>query len=120
MRGSRRFRPGSSGLGGLAIAGNDPAWQASLKSSMDLPHGLSLDMDLRGVGALPEPASPAYAELNARLAWAVTRSLELSVTGANLLHERHLEFGSVSAPLQLGASGVESTRSVVFSAKWRM
>lgn len=115
-----RFRPGSSGLGGLAIAGNDPAWQASLKSSMDLPHGLSLDMDLRGVAALPEPASPAYAELNARLAWAVTRSLELSVTGANLLHERHLEFGSTSAPLQLGASGVESTRSVVFSAKWRM
>jgi iron complex outermembrane receptor protein len=114
-----RFKPGSAGLGGLAIAGDDPDWQASLRSSMDLPHGLSLDMDLRGVGALPAPASPAYAELNARLAWALTRSLELSVAGANLLHERHLEFGTTAAPLQIGASGLESARSVVAAAKLR-
>jgi iron complex outermembrane receptor protein len=120
LRQDLRFKPGSSGLGGLALAGDDPDWQASLRSSMDLPHGLSLDLDLRGVGALPDPASPAYGELNARLAWAVTRSFELSVAGANLLHDRHLEFGSTSTPLQLGASGVESTRSVVVSAKWRL
>jgi iron complex outermembrane receptor protein len=115
-----RFKAGSSGLGGLALAGNDPDWQASLKSSMDLPHGVSLDMDLRGVAALPAPASPAYGELNARLAWAVTPAFEVSVTGSNLLHERHLEFGTASAPLQLGATGAESTRSVFVSVKWRM
>jgi iron complex outermembrane receptor protein len=115
-----RFKPGSSQLGGLALAGNDPPWQAQVRSSMDLPRGLFLDLNLRGVGALPAPASPAYAEVDARLAWAATPSLELSVSGANLLHDRHVEFGSAGAPVQLGPSGVESTRSVVVSAKWRI
>jgi iron complex outermembrane receptor protein len=114
------FKPGSSQLGGLAIAGDDPDYQASLRSSMDLPHGVALDGELRRVGALPAPASPAYTELNARLAWPVTPSFELSIVGANLLNPHHLEFGSTSAPLQLGAVGAESERSVVVSAKWRL
>ena len=115
-----RFKPGSFGLGGLEIAGNDPAYQASLRSSMDLPHGLTLDTDLRTVGALPAPASPAYTELNGRLAWAVTRSLELSIAGRNLLHDHHLEFGTVGSAVQLGPTGVETGRSVVASLRWKL
>lgn len=115
-----RFKPSSSRLGGPAIAGDDPDYEAQLRSSMDLPHGLTLDADLRSVGALPEPSSPAYVELGARLAWAVTRSLELSVTGSNLLNPHHLEFGSAAAPVQLGPTGVEAERSVLVSAKWRL
>jgi iron complex outermembrane receptor protein len=87
---------------------------------MDLPHGLTLDADLRGVGALPDPASPAYVELGARLAWAVTSSFELSVTGSNLLNPHHLEFGSAATPVQFAPVGVDAERSVVVSAKWRL
>ena len=114
-----RFSPGSAALGGVQLAGDDPDYQLSLRSAMDLPHGLTLDVDLRGVGALPAPASPAYAEMGARLAWPVSRSVELSVTGANLLHSHHPEFGSSSALVQLGATGVDSGRSVSLDARWR-
>jgi len=113
------YELGGSGIGGLAVAGDDPAYQASLRSSMDLPRGLALDADLRGVGALPDPHSPAYVELNGRLAWSVTRSLELSLVGDNLLHAHHLEFGSTMSPVQLGAVGVETGRSILICARWR-
>jgi iron complex outermembrane receptor protein len=114
-----RFKTGSAGLGGVHIAGNDPKYQGSLRSSMDLPCNLTLDAELRGVGALPDPASPAYVELNARLAWAITKSLEFSIVGANLLHDRHAEFGEAMGSVQLGAPGVESERSVVIGVRWR-
>lgn len=45
----------------------------------------------RRVGALPEPALPGYRELAGRLGWHATSTLELSLSGTNLLHGRHLE-----------------------------
>jgi len=114
-----RFQPGSSRDGGLQIAGNDPDYQASVRSMMTLPNGVTLDLHLRRVGELPAPASPAYTELNGRLGWAVTESVELSLSGFNLLNDHHPEFGSVRSTVQLGASGVETGRSVVLDARWR-
>jgi iron complex outermembrane receptor protein len=108
---SLRFSPGASGLLGLAQAGDDPSSQASLKSSLDLPRELTLDAVLRYVGDLPAPAVPSYFELNARLGWRATRSLELSVTGTNLLHAHHLEY---AAP-----DGEEIGRSALAEARWR-
>jgi len=52
---------------------------------------------LRWIGALPNPKIPAYAELNTRLAWNVTGSLQVSVSGLNLLHARHLEYEQAGA-----------------------
>jgi iron complex outermembrane receptor protein len=115
-----RFKPGSSRLTGVDIAGDDPPYQASLRSMMDLRHGVAVDVDLRRVGALPAPASPAYTELGARLRWAVSRSLELALTGANLLRPRHPEFGRAGGSLQIGTgSGVETGRSLSLDAQWR-
>lgn len=119
LRQDLRFKPGTSGLGGLQIAGNDPEYQLSLQSAMTLPHGLALDLHLRRVASLPAPASPAYTELNGRLAWAVTDTVELSLAGFNLLHGHHPEFGVAQSSVQLGASGVETGRSVVLAARWR-
>jgi iron complex outermembrane receptor protein len=93
-----RFQESSSRLIGVGIAGNDPTHRASLKSSMDLGHGVTFDAFFRNVGALPEPANPGYSELSARLAWRVSRTLELGVSGFNLLHDRHTEY-----PLPIGA-----------------
>jgi iron complex outermembrane receptor protein len=114
-----RFKPGSSGVGGTSIAGNDPSYQASLGSMMNLSHGVTLDLDLRDVGALPAPASPAYAELDGRLAWAISGSIEVALVGANLLNPRHEEFGSGFASVQVGASGVETARSLYLATRWR-
>jgi hypothetical protein len=97
-----RFKPGSSKLLGVAAAGDDPHYQASLRSSMDLPHRLKLDLDLRDVGRLPNPAVPSYAELNARLGREVFDNVEISIAGFNLLHNRHEEFDNRGA--QRGAT----------------
>jgi outer membrane receptor protein involved in Fe transport len=74
---------------------------------------------MRRVGALPSPASPAYTELNGRLGWALTESVELSLSGFNLLNEHHPEFGSTAAAIQVGATGVETGRSVIVGARLR-
>ncbi|HTK36387.1 MAG TPA: TonB-dependent receptor [Caulobacteraceae bacterium] len=114
-----RFKAGASKLGGISSAGNDPDYQVSLRSTMDLSRSVALDLDLRSIGALPEPASPAYTELNGKLSWAVTDRIELSLVGANLLHARHTEFGQGAASVQLGATGVETGRSLTLNARLR-
>jgi iron complex outermembrane receptor protein len=78
---------------------SDPKYQFSVRSTMDLPHDLSLDAALRFVDSLRVDSGgtaatiPAYYELGVRLAWRVSKNLELSVVGQNLLHKAHPEFG---------------------------
>jgi iron complex outermembrane recepter protein len=104
------FQPGASGLLGLSQAGDDATGHGSVTSSMDLGHDLTFDASLRYVSALPDPALPGYYNMNARVGWRALRSLELSVTGSNLLNSRHLEF---PAPY-----GEEISRSVIVQAQW--
>ncbi|HEV2702383.1 MAG TPA: TonB-dependent receptor [Steroidobacteraceae bacterium] len=111
------FDPGSSELGGIALAGDDPLYQASLRSTMNLAPNWLLYLDLRRVSALPNPASPAYTEADLRIAWTVSSRIELSLVGSNLLHAQHLEFGTTSTPIQLGPTGVETGRSVFFNIR---
>jgi iron complex outermembrane receptor protein len=85
------FSDGASGLGGLHQAGNDPSSRYYLKSSMDLRR-FTLDVMVRKVGALPDPALRDYTELNARFAWRVSDRFEVAVKGFNLLNEIHLEY----------------------------
>jgi iron complex outermembrane receptor protein len=105
------FERGSSRLLGTQAAGDDPTYQASLRSSMDLPHDLKLDIALRNIAALPDPAVPAYVELDARIAWNVWNGVELSVTGSNLLQDRHPEFATT-------AGTNEVPRSFIASVGW--
>jgi iron complex outermembrane recepter protein len=105
------FEPGASGLLGLAQAGDDATGHGSLTSSMDLGRNVTFDASLRYVSALPDPALPGYYNMNARIGWRAFRSLELSVTGSNLLDARHLEF---PAPY-----GEEISRSVIVQAQWK-
>jgi iron complex outermembrane recepter protein len=94
----------------VGFTGDDPTHQASLRSSMDLVHNVTLDAELREVGALPDPAVASYIELNARAGWRVSQSLSLSLAGFNLLHAQHVEFG-------VGASAVEIGRSFLANAR---
>lgn len=87
-----RFKPGYLPIVGIAQAGDDPSAQAFLTSSIDLGSRFTLDASLRYVDALPDPALPGYYELGARVGWHITSRLELSLSGENLLHARHLEY----------------------------
>jgi iron complex outermembrane receptor protein len=91
------FKPGASGLLGVAQAGDDPPVQAQLRSSMNLGRRVTLDAGLRYVAALPDPRVPAYAEADVALTWSVTRHVEVQLAGFNLLHAQHLEFAPPQA-----------------------
>ncbi|HWE99869.1 MAG TPA: TonB-dependent receptor [Caulobacteraceae bacterium] len=97
LRENLHFKPGASPILGLRQDGLDPQQQAQLRSSMELGHGLTLDTALRYVDALPGGVGvPAYVELDSRLGWRISRKLEISVAGSNLLHDRHQELPGAS------------------------
>lgn len=104
------FKQGASMLLGTAQAGNDPRAHALLTSSMELGSRRSLELSLRHVASLPDPALPAYTELNASFSWALSRSWKLALTGTNLLHESHVEYPTPGNPIR---------RSVMAEARWR-
>ncbi|HKS54863.1 MAG TPA: TonB-dependent receptor [Steroidobacteraceae bacterium] len=105
------FKEGASGLLGVEQAGNDPRWRASLKSSMDLGDRLTLDAFLRYVDELPDPKNDAYIDLSLRIAWDLSSSWQLSLSGFNLLDKTHTEY---PAPI-----GMEIPRSFFLEARWR-
>ena len=86
------LEPGSTDPQGPSNLGNDPAHQWRLESSFDLPHRQELNLSLRRVAALPQPAVPAYYALDLRYGWRVRPGLELSLTGTNLLDRGHPEW----------------------------
>ena len=86
------FKPGASGLLGVAQAGDDPQYQGFIRSMMNLSDSWTLYADLRGIDALPDPKVPGYVELDLRLGWLVNDKLELSLSGSNLLHAWHQEY----------------------------
>ena len=83
----------SRDVGGGTTEADDPHDLVAVRSSFDLPHQIEIDALLRAVGALPNPAVPAYAELGLRAGWWMTSRAELWIAGQDLLHDHHPEFG---------------------------
>ena len=95
--------------------GESPAHQFSLRLSMDLSDNLELDLWLRYVGELPSFNVSSYLTLDARLGWKVSKDLELSLVGRNLIDSPHQEFGN-----SLFATGeYEVEREAYLMAEWR-
>jgi iron complex outermembrane receptor protein len=95
-----------------------PKNQVGLRSYLDLPHNLELDLQLRALSALPRIAQsptpesiPGYEELDVRLAWRPGRHTQLSLDGQNLLHDNHVEFGALGQRSAI-------RRSVYGKVKW--
>jgi len=113
LREKLHVKPGSSDPVGASALGNDPQYQWSLRSAINPAPGHELDIAVRYVASLPDPAVPAYTALDLRYAWQLRPDLSLSVVGQNLLDGDHAEFGK--AP---GRS--EIPRSVLFQLRWSL
>ncbi|KRB79731.1 TonB-dependent receptor [Sphingomonas sp. Root710] len=107
-----RFKPSSAGLLFIEQVGNDPKHRVTLRSSMDIGPRLNLDADLRYVSSLPNPRVSGYIELGARVGYLLSQQAELSVSGFNLLHKRHLELPATEAS--------PVPRSVFVALKWHL
>jgi len=112
-------KPGAMDINAALNETSDPEHQFSVRSSMNLPGNVDLDAQLRWVdtlhnnnGATPGTV-PSYFELNTRLGWRPTKRLELSVTGQNLLHNHHPEYGFPSPTRE------EIVRGVYGKIAWR-
>ncbi len=103
------FKRGSTALLPTYQNGIDPGHQFTLRSAMNLGSSVMLDLDLRSVGRLENGGIPAYAELGGRLAWNVSDHLTLTVSGANLLHDHHVEY--------MGGDAIP--RRVLAGLEWR-
>lgn len=101
-------------FGGSFIGGFDPKHQFALRSSINLGRRWDFDAQWRYVDELEREEVPGYHELNARAAWRPTHHLEIALSGSNLLHDRHFEFGSDFGEL----APVRIEREISLQARW--
>ncbi|MES2353516.1 MAG: TonB-dependent receptor [Pseudomonadota bacterium] len=87
-----------------AQQGHDPAQSWLFRSSLDLPKQTELDMTVRHVASLSNPAVPDYTTIDLRFGWKPRPEVELSVTGQNLFGSEHAEFADISTRTELGRS----------------
>ena len=76
----------------LTQEGESPHHQVMFGSTLNLPGHLEFDQTYRYVSSLSAEGVGGYNTADARLGWHLTRQLEFSVGGQNLLQPHHLEF----------------------------
>ncbi|MGA3398443.1 MAG: TonB-dependent receptor [Acetobacteraceae bacterium] len=94
-------------------SGDDPGYQFSFRSSMDLAHNVEFDFGIQVVDRLPDPTVEGYIQANARIAWHVTPAIELSLSGNNLLAAYHVE------TVEPGVAPLEIQRSIYLGLRWK-
>jgi iron complex outermembrane receptor protein len=112
-------RPGQSDLNNALGETADPRHRFTVRSALNLPARLHWDAAVRWVDSLVVNSGassgkvPAFFELDTRIGWAMSPGLEISVTGQNLLHGHHPEYGFPSL------ARIEIERSVYGKIAWR-
>jgi iron complex outermembrane receptor protein len=109
----RDRRPGQNDS--PADEGTSPRHQLVLRSSVDLPRGLELDVSLRHVDELSSLTVDRYTTFDLRLGWRPRADLEISVVGQNLAEENHVEF----APEIIPTHPTMVERGVYGQVAWR-
>jgi len=85
--------------------GSSPRHMADLRSSLDLPGHLGLDVTLRYAGSLAAQKVEAYTEMDLLVGRPLARGYEISLAGQNLLAPHHAEFGGGrGAPIEIERS----------------
>jgi len=82
--------------------GSSPRHMANLRSALDLPGNLGLDVTLRYAGRLPAKQIDAYTEMDLLISRRLARGYEISLAGQNLLSSHHVELGGgAGAPIEV-------------------
>ena len=95
-----RLKPGSNDAAGPGTAGKDPEHTLQLRSHYAFDERRELEVGLRKVAALENPAVPGYWALDARFGWRVAPGVEVSVVGQNL-NGSHAEYGAAGARAEI-------------------
>ena len=106
--------PTNPGSRAVATPGDTPKHEIQFRSTYGLRSNLHWDSSLYFVGQLTNPQVPAYTRLDTQLRWTIQESIELSLTGQNLLTARHTEFVDTVA-----VDYTQVRRSVLARITWR-
>ena len=106
-----RLEAGSTDPVGASNLGNDPDYQWSLRSAFDLPAHQEVDVMVRRVASLPDPAVPAYTAVDARYGWQINDKLALSLAVRNAFAAGHPEFAAAPDRSDIG-------RSILLQLRW--
>jgi iron complex outermembrane receptor protein len=97
---TEHLKPGRADISFGQSLGQDPAYQAQIRSEMNPFEDWELDAALRSIGHVKARNATtgntkvlvgAYTEMDLRIAWDAMPTLQISLEGFNLLHQRHLE-----------------------------
>jgi iron complex outermembrane receptor protein len=91
---------------GPALEGSSPRHQADLRLALQPWDRWQADADLRYVDRLPALYVPSYSELNLGVTYLITRNLDLSLRGQNLLDASHLEWSQTGSTYAIRRSGL--------------
>jgi iron complex outermembrane receptor protein len=94
--------------------GDSPRHQWNMRSSMQWPRAVTFDTSIYYVDGLPAQNIASYVRLDAHLGCRVNDRLNVSLTGTNLLTERHAEFAGYGV-----INPVEIRRTLYASLTWR-
>lgn len=86
------IKPDSKDLNKGTNESDDPNNQFLIQSMFNLPKGIEAGFVFRYVDVLTNRYVPSYMSLDVQLGWKITKWLQLSVVGQNLLDEDHPEF----------------------------
>jgi iron complex outermembrane receptor protein len=95
----------------LVAGGDDPEYQLLLKSQTQITDRLDLDVRLRAVDRLNFTDTDGYVEADVRLGWRFTDTLEMAISGQNLIEERRVETGDPVRQRAFGRSVFVSLRA---------
>ena len=97
-----RPRAGSIDQASPAALGNDPRHTAKLRASYRVSSAVDVDLNWRYVSKLSYLTTvPAYSATDVRVAWNVSRHLDLSLVGTDLFNRRHVEFDEHGLPASI-------------------
>ncbi len=94
---------------------SDPHSQFNIRSLLNLPHNMELDAALFYVDSFTSLGRNIndYVRFDVRLGWHITKYLEASLVGTNLLDDNHLEYNARSV------APTEIERAVYAKLTWR-
>jgi iron complex outermembrane receptor protein len=108
-----RLDPSSTDVFSAALAGNSPRHSIQARSSINLTRRLEFDQTVYWNNAFANRNIPAHARVDARLSWKLSESVDVSLTGQNLLRPDFMEFGNFEQIV-----GTQSPRSLIGKITW--
>lgn len=99
LRKDLRLKPDSTDPEGVEndTLSNDPEYQRTLHSSLELPGPSRLDVHVRYVSELPNPVVPSYTAVDAYYSLQLGDEFEIALSLQNMFDTGHIEFDAPTA-----------------------